>query len=132
MAANESLVAQVLIVDDEPEHAEVMAEALRKPGHVCTIVNGLAEAEDVAEVLAGLAEPERSDAKRSVESWALKEDGEKTIVAYRHEIDTGFWVPPLIGSMMIQKTVEKATWRAAANIENLAKANRKRIIALND
>jgi two-component system response regulator HydG len=31
--------AQVLIVDDEPEHAEVMAEALRKPGHVCTIVN---------------------------------------------------------------------------------------------
>jgi two-component system response regulator HydG len=36
----------VLIVDDEPEHAEVMAEALRKPGHVCTIVNGLAAAED--------------------------------------------------------------------------------------
>ncbi len=78
------------------------------------------------------AEPERSDAKRSVESWALKEDGERTVVAYRHEIDTGFWVPPLIGSMMIQNTVEKATWRAAENIENLAKANRKRIIALND
>lgn len=31
--------AQVLIVDDEPEHAEVMAEALRKPGHICAIVN---------------------------------------------------------------------------------------------
>jgi two-component system response regulator HydG len=31
--------AQVLIVEDEPDHAEVMAEALRKPGHVCTIVN---------------------------------------------------------------------------------------------
>ncbi len=30
--------AQVLIVEDEPDHAEVMAEALRKPGHVCTIV----------------------------------------------------------------------------------------------
>ena len=35
------LRAQVLIVDDEVEHAEVMADALRKPGHVCTIVNGL-------------------------------------------------------------------------------------------
>ena len=40
------LHAQVLIVDDEVEHAEVMAEALRKPGHVCTIVHSLAEAKD--------------------------------------------------------------------------------------
>ena len=38
--------AQVLIVDDEPEHADVMAEALRKPGHVCTIVNGLESARE--------------------------------------------------------------------------------------
>jgi DNA-binding NtrC family response regulator len=31
--------AQVLVVDDERDHAEAMAEALRKPGHVCTIVH---------------------------------------------------------------------------------------------
>ncbi|HVZ93949.1 MAG TPA: sigma-54 dependent transcriptional regulator [Phycisphaerales bacterium] len=36
--------AQVLIVEDEADHAEVMAEALRKPGHVCTIVGGVEEA----------------------------------------------------------------------------------------
>lgn len=36
--------AQVLIVDDEPDHAEVMAESLRKPGHICTIVNSVAAA----------------------------------------------------------------------------------------
>ena len=36
--------AQVLIVEDEPGHAEVMAEALRKPGHVCTIVTTVGEA----------------------------------------------------------------------------------------
>jgi two-component system response regulator HydG len=41
-----SMRAQVLIIDDEPEHAEVMAEALRKPGHVCTIVHGLEPARD--------------------------------------------------------------------------------------
>ena len=34
--------AQVLVVDDERDHAEAMAEALRKPGHVCTIVHSLA------------------------------------------------------------------------------------------
>lgn len=43
---SEQVRAQVLIVDDEVEHAEVMADALRKPGHVCTIVNGLRAAED--------------------------------------------------------------------------------------
>jgi DNA-binding NtrC family response regulator len=41
-----NLHAQVLIVDDEVDHAEVMAEALRKPGHVCTIVNNLEKARD--------------------------------------------------------------------------------------
>ena len=40
------LSAQVLIVEDEPDHAEVMADALRKPGHICTIVNGLENARE--------------------------------------------------------------------------------------
>ena len=40
------LAAQVLIVDDEPDHADVMADALRKPGHVCTIVNTVESALD--------------------------------------------------------------------------------------
>jgi len=43
---NAPLHAQVLIVDDEVEHAEVMAEALRRPGHVSTIVHSLAAAEE--------------------------------------------------------------------------------------
>jgi two-component system response regulator HydG len=38
--------AQVLVVDDEHDHAEAMAEALRKPGHVCTIVHSLAAARE--------------------------------------------------------------------------------------
>ena len=38
--------AAVLVVDDEVEHAEVMAEALRRLGHVCTIVHDLPSAED--------------------------------------------------------------------------------------
>ncbi|GJM19454.1 MAG: sigma-54-dependent Fis family transcriptional regulator [Phycisphaeraceae bacterium] len=39
-----TMSAQVLIVEDEPEHADVMSEALRRPGHVCTIVGGVADA----------------------------------------------------------------------------------------
>ncbi len=41
---NEKLAAQVLIVEDEPDHAEVMSDALRKPGHVCTVVHTVPEA----------------------------------------------------------------------------------------
>ena len=43
-AAATSAAAQVLIVEDESDHAEVMAEALRKPGHVCTLVRTVQEA----------------------------------------------------------------------------------------
>jgi len=38
--------SQILVVDDEVEHAEVMAESLRRLGHVCTIVHDLAGAQD--------------------------------------------------------------------------------------
>lgn len=38
--------AQVLVIDDEPDHAEVMAEALKRMGHVCTLVHDVLAAED--------------------------------------------------------------------------------------
>jgi len=41
-----SAAAQVLIVEDEPDHADVMSDALRRPGHVCTVVNSVAEASE--------------------------------------------------------------------------------------
>ena len=44
--ATHQIRAQVLVVDDERDHAEAMADTLRKPGHVCTIVHSLAAAKD--------------------------------------------------------------------------------------
>jgi len=46
MSEEATPTAQILVVDDEPDHAEVMAESLRRLGHVCTIVNDLAAARD--------------------------------------------------------------------------------------
>ena len=43
---DQELRAQVLIVDDEEAHAEVMAEALQRQGHICTIVHDLPAAEE--------------------------------------------------------------------------------------
>ncbi|MEM7625909.1 MAG: sigma-54 dependent transcriptional regulator [Planctomycetota bacterium] len=45
-SADDTITAQVLVIDDEPDHAEVMAEALRRIGHVCTLVNNLDDAKD--------------------------------------------------------------------------------------
>ncbi|MEM1167295.1 MAG: sigma-54 dependent transcriptional regulator [Planctomycetota bacterium] len=39
-----ALRAQVLIIEDETEHADLMADALHKPGHVCTIVHSVPDA----------------------------------------------------------------------------------------
>ncbi|MFG0329976.1 MAG: sigma-54-dependent transcriptional regulator [Phycisphaerales bacterium] len=44
MAKDSVPTAQVLIIDDEEDHAQVMADALRRPGHVCTVRYGLDEA----------------------------------------------------------------------------------------
>ncbi len=38
---SEPIIAQILIVEDEPEHADVMGEALRRLGHICTIVGDI-------------------------------------------------------------------------------------------
>jgi len=46
MTDMDRIAAQVLIVEDEPEHADVMADALRKPGHVCTVVTTVVQALD--------------------------------------------------------------------------------------
>ena len=36
----------MLIVEDEPDHADVMADALRRPGHVSTVVTSVGAAID--------------------------------------------------------------------------------------
>jgi two-component system response regulator HydG len=46
MESAERFTAQILIVEDEEGHAEVMAEALQRLGHICTIVYDLDAAAD--------------------------------------------------------------------------------------
>lgn len=78
-----------------------------------------------------IAEPDRSDAALSIETWTLTADGDATIIEYRHEIETGFWVPPLLGALVVNRSVEHGTQKAAVTIESLALANRAVTLALN-
>src|SRR3954469_2213809 len=45
MSESEQVKANVLVVDDEQEHAQVMCEALTRLGHKCDVTYNLAEAQ---------------------------------------------------------------------------------------
>src|ERR1700677_2031274 len=45
MAENETPKSDILVVDDEKDHAQVMCEALQRQGHRCDVTYNLAEAE---------------------------------------------------------------------------------------
>ncbi|MFI4916362.1 MAG: sigma-54-dependent transcriptional regulator [Phycisphaerales bacterium JB060] len=66
--------AQVLIVEDEPDHADTMAEALRKPGHVCTIVSSVAEAMD--ELKGGAFDVVVTDLRMPTSAGQAAQDGQ--------------------------------------------------------
>ena len=84
------LHAQILIVDDEPDHAEVMAESLRRLGHVCTIVDGFENAQD--ELTMGTFDVIVTDMVMEEEQSGLKvlefakehQEGAATIVVTAH------------------------------------------------
>jgi len=44
MPANDAIKANILVVDDEREHAQVMCEALIRQGHKCDVTYSLPEA----------------------------------------------------------------------------------------
>ncbi len=74
--------------------------------------------------ITAIGDPEQSDANKSVESWSLSPAGDSlTRIDYTHEIETGFWVPPLIGTWVMKRTIRKGALDAAVRIETLAHAS---------
>lgn len=91
MAKVEAAVkAHVLIVDDEPEHARIMADALKKPGHSCTVVHSAAAAGEelsggVFDVIVTDLVMERPDAGLAVLAQAKRDQpGSETILVTAH------------------------------------------------
>lgn len=65
--------------------------------------------------------PEQSDFKYSVSEWTLKPEGTGTRVIYRLEMEPDFWVPPVIGPLLLKKTLRNGGTRAINRIEHLAR-----------
>ncbi|MDG1137486.1 MAG: sigma-54 dependent transcriptional regulator [Phycisphaerales bacterium] len=84
------LHAQILIVDDEPDHAEVMAESLQRLGHICTIVNGFETAKDELTmgtfdvIITDMVMEEEHSGLKVLEFAQVQQDYAATIVVTAH------------------------------------------------
>lgn len=112
--------AQVLIVDDEPDHAEVMAEALRRLGHVCTIVNDVKSAMEEIEqgqfdlVVTDLVMESETDGMTVLE-WAKQHQGHaETIMVTAHgDVPTALRATQEGGAFwFVEKPLELEKFRA--------------------
>lgn len=64
---------------------------------------------------------ERSEVNYSLSEWVLTEDEDGgTQVAYSLEFEPGFWVPPLLGPIMIKRMLIQDGAAAVAKIEAMA------------
>jgi len=64
--------------------------------------------------------PERSEMRRGWASWDIEPDGEGTLVRYVAEVEPEFWIPPLIGPLVIRAVLLTRGARAARRLEALA------------
>ena len=70
--------------------------------------------------IVAIAEPEDSDFRYSKERWRLQREGRGTLLIYDFEMEPGFWVPPVIGPYVIQRSLRSGGSDAIDRIEALA------------
>ena len=65
--------------------------------------------------------PEQSNVDYGISEWSLSEEDDGTVISYHQELDPAFWVPPLIGPMIIKKIMRKGGRRAIFRVEYYAR-----------
>lgn len=82
---------------------------------------GHLELKPVNDVVA-IANPDKSDFKRSYERWQLVPESGGTVLIYEFEMEPDFWVPPVVGPFLIQRALKAGGEKALERIERLAVA----------
>ncbi|NNF62203.1 MAG: hypothetical protein HKO55_02425 [Gammaproteobacteria bacterium] len=75
-----------------------------------------------SEEIVAVAIPEQSDVDFSVARWQFEPEGEGTRLLYGVDFKPDFWVPPLLGPMIIRAKLRSRGSEAAVRIERLANA----------
>lgn len=65
--------------------------------------------------------PEASNFKYATSEWDLERDGDGTKLRYILEIEPDFFIPPLVGSWYVKRSLSQGGMRALTRIERLAR-----------
>ncbi len=69
--------------------------------------------------------PGMSDFRSGHARWRLVKTGRGTKLVFTHRFEPSFWVPPVIGTWMIRRTLEKEIRETVRHIEQLAAGSRE-------
>lgn len=72
--------------------------------------------------ITAVAVPDSSDVEYSTAHWVLKEEAGGTRIDYRLDFKPDFWVPPVLGPMIIRAKLRSRATAAADRVEELANA----------
>jgi hypothetical protein len=115
----ESRRVQQLDVDEALVYTDTRFCALFFCRHVKEMqkVSGTPPLDIVSTVL-----PEQSDnVKSGSASLHMQAEGEGTLLHWQIELQPGFWVPPLIGPLLVERSLKAEGHRSAAGVERLAR-----------
>lgn len=66
--------------------------------------------------------PDRSDFKRSTSEWSMEPEDNGTRMTYTLEMEPNFFVPPVVGPMLLKHTLKQDGGKVIDRIESLAQA----------
>ena len=132
--ALDGFTAQVLIVDDEEAHAEVMGEALKRLGHVCTLVHDRPSAEEELKhgsfdlVVTDLVMDSPDDGLRILEAARQTQSNTETIMVTAHgDVPTATAALKQGAYHFIEKPLDLAVFRSLCTQALKAVLQRDRI-----
>ncbi len=72
--------------------------------------------------IASVVLPEQSDnVKSGSATLHMEAEGEGTLLHWQIQLQPGFWVPPLIGPLLVERSLKTEGHRSAAGVERLAR-----------
>lgn len=87
----------------------------------CTTIERVEELTvDPGRRITAVAVPDRSDVDFSTAHWVFEEEGDGTRIDYQLDFKPGFWVPPVLGPMIIRAKLRSRAVLAADRVEELA------------
>lgn len=64
--------------------------------------------------------PESGDLEYGLAVWTIRPEGEGTLLSYRSESVPKFWIPPVIGPIIVRAVIKSRGIRAARRLEAVA------------